>query len=56
MSIAISVCVYAQLVVRVYILVKFSLTETFQLHEKFLFVPALKNVIIHILRSTGMVN
>lgn len=49
-------CVYAQLAVRVNISVKFSPTETFQLHEKFLFVQALTNVIVHNLRSTGVMD
>lgn len=40
------VCVYAQLVVRVNIWVKFSLAETFHLHEKFFFIQALKNIIV----------
>lgn len=42
--------------VRVHVLVEFSLTEAFQPPEKFLFIQALKSVIVHNLRSTGAVN
>lgn len=47
---------YTQLVVSLNVLVKFSQTEAFQLHRKFRFIRALKNVIVRNWRSTGVMN